>query len=80
MSRLKTLYQLINMKDQVKPFMSGISLSDFIMLPKIKVDEVEKNHLIAVLSRMRYRADGFKAECRRQRAEVKCTPLNRETL
>jgi hypothetical protein len=29
---------------------------------------------------MRYRADGFKAEGRRQRAEVKCTPLNRETL
>jgi hypothetical protein len=36
--------------------------------------------IIAVLSRMRYRADGFKAEGRRQRAEVKCTPLNRETL
>ncbi len=33
------------MKDRVKPFMSDISQSYFILLPKIKVDEVEKNHL-----------------------------------
>src|SRR4028119_1083290 len=31
------------MKDQVKPFMSDICLSCFILLPKIKVDDVEKH-------------------------------------
>ena len=33
------------MKDQVNPFMSDISQSCFILIPKIKVDEVEKHHL-----------------------------------